>query len=112
MARALVEAGLPVHQCSGWDPQRRVGGVCVQPVPVRAGPAAAAAVMVSWSVHDLLGLDPARAGEGEAIRETMNMALADLLSALGYTIQPFGASGAWMATGRQAAGRPDGWEEA
>lgn len=59
IARAPVEAGFAVHHCAGWDPQRRVGGVCVQPVPVRADPAGAGGVTVSWVVHDLLELDPA-----------------------------------------------------
>lgn len=105
IARALVEAGFPVHHCSGWDPQRRVGGVCVRPVPVRADPTGASGVTVSWAVHELLALAPAREAECEATREIMNMALAEMLFALGYAIQPFGASGAWMATGRRPAGR-------
>ncbi len=91
-----------MHRCAGWDPQRRVGGVCVRPVPVRADQAGAGGVMVSWAVHDLLALDPAREAAGEATREIMSMALAEMLFALGYTIQPFGTSGVWMATGRRA----------
>ena len=68
IARGLVEAGFPVHHCAGWDPQRRIGGVCVRPVPVQADPAGAGAVIVSWAVHDLLALDPAREAECEASR--------------------------------------------
>jgi hypothetical protein len=105
IARALVEAGFAVHHCAGWDPQRRVGGVCVQPVPVRADPAGAGGVMVSWALHDLVELDPAREAEREATREIMDMALAEMLFALGYAIQPFGTSGAWMATGRRPGER-------
>jgi len=105
IARVLVEAGLPVHHCAGWDPQRRIGGVCVRPVPVRADPAGAGAVIVSWAVHDLLVLDPAREAQCEAAKEIMNMALAEMLFALGYAIQRFGASGVWMATGRRPAGQ-------
>lgn len=105
IARALVEAGFAVHHCAGWDPQRRLGGVCVQPVPVRADPAGTGGVMVSWAVHDLLELDPARGAECEATREVMDMALAEMLFALGYAIQPFGTSGAWMATGRRPGER-------
>ena len=105
IARALVEAGFAVHRCAGWDPQRRVGGVCVQPVPVRADPADAGGVMVSWAVHALLETDPAREAEREATREIMNMALAEMLFALGYAIQPFGTSGTWMAIGRRAEGQ-------
>lgn len=102
IARALVEAGFSVHHCAGWDPQRRIGGVCVRPVPVRADPAGSGGVMVSWAVHDLLALDPAREAACDAAREIMDMALAEMLFALGYSIQPFGASGVWMATGRRA----------
>jgi hypothetical protein len=105
IVRALVEAGFTVHRCAGWDPQRRVGGVCVQPVPVRADPADAGGVMVSWAVHALLEMDPAREAEREATREIMNMALAEMLFALGYAIQPFGTSGIWMAIGRRAEGQ-------
>jgi hypothetical protein len=56
-------------------------------------------------VHDLLALDPAREAECEATREIMNLALAEMLFALGYAIQPFGPSGVWMATGRRPEGR-------
>lgn len=94
-----------MHRCAGWDPQRRVGGVCVRPVPVRADPAGAGGVMVSWAVHALLESDPAREAEREATREIMNMALAEMLFALGYAIQPFGTSGTWMAIGRRAEGQ-------
>ena len=94
-----------MHHCAGWDPQRRVGGVCVQQIPARADPVGAGGVLVSWAVHDLLELDPAREAEGEATREVMNMALAEMLVALGYEIQPLRASGAWMATGRRAGKR-------
>jgi hypothetical protein len=61
--------------------------------------------MVSWALHELLELDPAREAEREATREIMNMALAEMLFALGYAIQPFGTSGAWMATGRRPGER-------
>ena len=105
IARELVGAGFPVHRCSGWDPQRRVGGVCVRPVPVRTGPAGPGGVMVSWAVHDLLALDPDREADREATREIMNMALAEMLFALGYAIEPAGAGGAWVATGRRLAGQ-------
>jgi hypothetical protein len=102
IARALVEAGFSVHHCAGWDPQRRIGGVCVRPVPVRADPGGSGGVTVSWVVHDLLTLDPVREAVCEATREIMNMALAEMLFALGYAIQPFGTCGVWMATGRRA----------
>jgi hypothetical protein len=105
IARALVEGGFAVHHCAGWDPQRRVGGVCVQPVPVWADPAGAGGVVVSWAVHDLLELDPAREAELEATQEIMNVALAEMLFALGYAIEPFGTSGTWMATGRRPGER-------
>jgi hypothetical protein len=61
--------------------------------------------MVSWAVHDLLALDPSREEECEDTREIMNMALAEMLFALGYAIKPFGVGGAWMATGRRPVGR-------
>ena len=90
---------------AGWDPQRRIGGVCVRPVPVRPDPAGPGGVIVSWAVHDLLALDPAREAQCEATQEIMNTALAEMLFALGYAIQPYGFSGVWMATGHRAEDR-------
>jgi len=98
----------PVEQMLGNDanhltatgnnrPRHRAGGIVCHREAVGAG-----GVLVSWAVHDLLALDPAREAAGEATREIMNMALAEMLFALGYAIQPFGTSGVWMATGRRA----------
>jgi hypothetical protein len=104
IVRDLVEAGFAVHRCYGWDPARRLGGVCVQPVPAQADPEGAGGVMVSWAVHDLLAMDTGREQACEDTQEIMNLALAEMLFALGWALRPVGAGGVWMATGRRPPG--------
>ncbi len=99
IARDLVEAGFAVHHCYGWDPARRLGGICVRPVPAQADPEGQGGVVLSWAVHDLLALDPGREQVCEDVREIMNLSLAEMLPALGYEVRPVAAGGAWMATG-------------
>jgi hypothetical protein len=104
IARDLVEAGFAVHRCYAWDPARRLGGVCVHPVPAHADPGGEGGVLVSWAVHDLLALDTGREQACEDARQIMNLALADMLFALGWVIRPAGAGGVWIATGRRPSG--------
>ena len=104
IARDLVEAGFAVHRCYGWDPARRLGGVCVRPVPAHADPEGQGGVVASWAVHDLLALDPGREQVCQDAREIMNLSLAEMLFALGYEVRPVAAGGAWMATGHRPPG--------
>jgi hypothetical protein len=55
-------------------------------------------------VHDLLALDTGREQACEDARQIMNLALADMLFALGWVIRPAGAGGVWIATGRRPSG--------
>ena len=104
IARDLVEAGFTVHRCYGWDPARRLGGVCVRPVPAHVDPEGDGGVVATWAVHDLLARDPDREQACQDAREIMNLSLAEMLFALGYEVRPVAAGGAWMATGHRPPG--------
>jgi hypothetical protein len=83
VAAALVEAGLPVHDCAGSD---SMGGVCLTPGPHYAG------VVVSWHQHDRMSAQYVRGTAMTAtVQETMNATVANLLACLGFEVEPFGA---------------------
>lgn len=85
MAAALVEAGLTLHDCAGDGP---AGGVCLTPEAGRRG------IVVSWYRHAPLSREQSRGTALDAaVQRTMNAALADLLTQLGFPIAPFGATG-------------------
>lgn len=83
VAAALVEAGLPVHDCAGSD---SAGGVCLTPGPHYGG------VVVSWHQHDRMSAQYVRGTAMTAtVQETMNATVAALLSCMGFEVEPFGA---------------------
>jgi hypothetical protein len=83
VAAALVEAGLPVHDCAGSDSS---GGVCLTPGPHYAG------VVVSWHQHDRMSAQYVRGTAMTAtVQETMNATVATLLAGMGFEVEPFGA---------------------
>jgi hypothetical protein len=85
LAAALVEAGLPVHDCTGEDP---AGGVCLTPEPGGSG------VLVSWSAHDRISVDQVHgATVGAAVQQTLNTAVADCLRQFGFEVEGFGSTG-------------------
>lgn len=85
VAAALVEAGLPLHDCAGNGP---AGGVCLTPEAGRRG------IVVSWFRHDRMSREQSRgAALDAAVQRTMNAALTDLLTQLGFRIAPFGPTG-------------------
>jgi hypothetical protein len=85
VAAALVEAGLPLHDCAGDDP---AGGVCLTPDAGRRG------IVVSWHRHDRMSLQHTRGPALDAVvQETMNAAVADLLTELGFAMMSFGPTG-------------------
>ncbi|MGY1840919.1 MULTISPECIES: hypothetical protein [unclassified Modestobacter] len=90
VAAALVEAGLPVHDCAGSG---TAGGVCLTPEPACAG------VLVSWHQHDRMSRDQVRgAGPVTAVQQTMNAAVAECLERLGFLVAPIGSSGCSVVT--------------
>jgi hypothetical protein len=90
VAAALVEAGLPVHDCAG---DGDAGGLCLTPGPHHAG------VVVSWQPHHRLSAQwlrgPART---TAVQRTMNAAAAELLVQGGFEVEAFGPSGSILVT--------------
>jgi hypothetical protein len=98
VAAALTEAGFTLHNCAPHHPQYRLGGVCVLPVPARHNPDGRGGIAVSWTTHNLLTLDWDRGREQHDTQQTMNSALASVLKALGYHVQPFGPGGASLVT--------------
>jgi hypothetical protein len=82
---ALVEAGLPVHDCAGDGP---AGGLCLTPEAGRRG------VVVSWHQHDRMCRDQVRGAEAAAaVQLTMNAAIAECLGRLGFEVEPVGSTG-------------------
>jgi hypothetical protein len=101
VARALTLAGFAVHHCVRADPLHRLGGVCLLPVAAWGSAGGQAGVAVSWTTHSLLSLDWDRWGEYRGVLEAMNRALAGVLDAVGFCVQPFGQGGASLVTGRR-----------
>ena len=90
VAAALVEAGLPLHDCVGEGPS---GGVCLTPEPDRGG------VLVSWHQHDRMSREQVRgAATDAAVQRTMNAAVADCLRQMGFEAEPFGYAGCSLVT--------------
>ncbi|MGY1772749.1 hypothetical protein [Blastococcus sp. SYSU D00813] len=90
VAAALVEAGLPLHDCAGHG---AAGGVCLSPGPALAG------VLVTWHQHDRMSVQRVRGAAMEAaVQRTMSAAVAELLRTTGFEVEPFGSSGCWMVT--------------
>jgi hypothetical protein len=95
VAAALVEAGLPLHDCAGRGPGRSTsgGGACLTPEPARRG------VLASWHQHDRMSRQQVRGAAADAaVQQTMNAALADVLAQLGFAVEPFGAAGCVLVT--------------
>jgi hypothetical protein len=85
LAAALVESGVPLHDCAG---EGAAGGVCLTPEPGSAG------VLVSWHQHDRMSRDLIRGAEAvTAVQRTMNAAVAECLEQLGFLVAPVGTSG-------------------
>jgi hypothetical protein len=101
VARALTLAGFAVHHCVLADPLNRLGGVCLLPVAAWGSVEGRAGVAVSWTTHSLLSLDWDRWSEYRDVQEAMNPALAGVLDAVGFCVQPFGQGGASLVTGQR-----------
>jgi hypothetical protein len=90
VAAALVEAGLPLHDCNGHG---AAGGVCLSPGPGLAG------VLVTWHQHDRMSVQQVRGAALEAaVQRTMCAAVVHLLQTMGFEVEPFGSSDCWMVT--------------
>jgi hypothetical protein len=95
VAAAVVEAGLPLHDCADRGPagSGAAGGVCLTPDPGRRG------VLVSWRQHDRMSLQQVRGAEADAaVQRTMNAAIAGVLAEMGFRVTPFGSTGCHLVT--------------
>ena len=93
MAAALVEAGLALHDCDGNGP---ASGVCLT-LDVGSG-----GILVSWRQHDRMSLQQVRgAAVDAAVQQAMNAAVADVLTRLGFAVEPFGTTGCHLVTADQ-----------
>jgi hypothetical protein len=105
VAAAVAEAGLPLHDCAGRTPSAQLGGVCLTPVPGEHG------VLVSWAPHDRITLGRVRGHTADlAAQAVMNTAVADVLRAFGFVVEPVGESSGHVV---RAAGEVPGlnmWE--
>ncbi len=102
LTRSLVEAGFEIHDCAR---KARTGGVCLTPISRKAG------VIVTWTTHDALCVDPKRYVDGQATREVMNFALCDTLVALGWDVREYDCAGANLVIGRLAVRHQEASDE-
>jgi hypothetical protein len=89
VAAALVEAGLPVHDCArrAEEPATAAGGVCLVPSPDLSG------VLVSWRAHDRMSVHQERGAVADAaVQQVMNAAVADLLAHLEFEVESVGGA--------------------
>lgn len=92
---ALVEAGLPLHDCADRDTDDAspAGGVCLTPDP------GSAAVLVSWRQHDRMSVQQVRGAAADAaVQSTMNLAVGQVLAELGFDVETVPASGCVRVT--------------
>ncbi|MGY2003275.1 hypothetical protein [Blastococcus sp. SYSU DS1024] len=91
---ALLEAGLPLHDCEGREGVgHAVGGVCLTPHPDAAG------VLVTWRQHDRMSLHQARGGAMEAaVQRSMTTAVGTVLRLMGFQVEDFGSPGCHLVT--------------
>ena len=92
----LVEAGLPLYDCSGIAQQGAdpTGGVCLTPDPGSGG------IVVSWRAHDRMCLQQVRGrAVGSAVQVAMTDALGEVLARLGFAVRPAPWGGGHLVTG-------------
>jgi hypothetical protein len=94
VAAALVEAGLPLHDCSPADGSAvPTGGVCLTPDPTATG------ILVSWRQHDRMSVQQVRGADADAaVQATMNAAVACVLAELEFEVDQFGDTGVCIVT--------------
>lgn len=89
---ALLEAGLPLHDGAEREPgaDGPAGGVCLTPDLGTGG------VLVAWRQHDRMDLQHVRGtAAGTAVRRTMTTAVAQVLTELGFELEPIGPWGCY-----------------
>ncbi len=95
---ALVEAGVPLHDCIGED--RDLGGCCMSINHVREGQYPPG-VIVSWTCAQTLaggGPEGARWHTYRTVQDTMTEALWAILEGFGFEATPYGRFGLPLVT--------------
>jgi hypothetical protein len=96
VAAAVAEAGLPLHDCAERTPSRQLGGVCLTPAPGEHG------VLVTWTQHDRMALGRVRGHAADlAAQQVMNTAVAGVLTAFGFLVEPFGETSGHIVRGAE-----------
>lgn len=95
VARDLRAAGFELHDCALETP---TGGVCLLPSDPDNG------VIVTWAEHDVLVNACDLYGVYVHVLETMNHALAVVLSCMGWCVEPLGEAGAYVVRDRMRVG--------
>jgi hypothetical protein len=86
LTAALAEAGLPLHDPRGGG--AALGGVSLVAEPALGG------ILVAWRQHDRMSLEQVHgAAPDAAVQQVMNQALAGVLAARGFAVEPFGGAG-------------------
>jgi hypothetical protein len=93
VSAALLEAGLALHDSAEGN---AAGGVCLVPDPGGRG------ILVTWRQHDRMSVDRVHGAELEtAVQRTMNAAVADVLTEMGFPVTPVGTTGCHLVTATQ-----------
>jgi hypothetical protein len=89
---ALGEAGLPLHDATGAGAE--LGGACLTPQPGLGG------LVVAWRQHDRMSVERVHGGGADvAVQAVMNLALAHVLIARGFDVEPLGEGGGHVVRG-------------
>jgi hypothetical protein len=105
IAAAVAEAGLPLHDCAGRTSSAQLGGVCLTPAPGEQG------VLVSWTQHDRMALGRVRGHDADVgAQATMNGAVAGVLLAFGFLVEPFGEASGHIVRGAGDPPGPTQWD--
>lgn len=91
IARDLRAAGFELHDCGLMA---CTGGVCLTPCSQGQD------VIVSWAQHDVLAFGSELQSTYGDVQELMNFAIAEVLGAMGWRVEPFGQASAYVVVGR------------
>jgi hypothetical protein len=92
LAAALTEVGLPVHTGARAS---SAGGVRITAATDGSG------LQVSWELDEFLADDETRTGQRLDLIETMNLALGDVLTILGWDAHPWSHGEMQLIVGRR-----------
>lgn len=90
VAAALLEVGLPLYDGQAASGS---GGVCLTPDPEHRG------VLATWRQHDWMSVQRTRGPEADrAVQQTMNAAVAHVLTDMDFLVEPIGGTGCCLVT--------------